>query len=105
MDRFRAEQALDAGQGPGRPLPGLGLPAPEPELAAPVGDDLVGHQDQVGERPGEVAGPSGQPAVELPADPLGHDRGHPPRRVRRLPAGRGKVPWAARILARCLAGG
>src|SRR4029450_4336444 len=78
---------------------------PEPELAAPVGDDLVGHQDQVGERPREAAGASGQPAVELPADPLGHDRGHPPRRVRRPSAGRGRVPRFARAMPRGLAGG
>jgi hypothetical protein len=82
VDGFGAEEALDACQGTGRALFGLGLLAPEPELAAPVGDDLVGHQHQMGERPGEAAGPSGQPAVELPADPLGHERGHPTQSVR-----------------------
>src|SRR4029453_16295524 len=85
---FGAEQALDAGEGAGGPLGGLGLLAPEPELAAAVGDDLVGDQDQVGEGPGGAAGPAGQPAVELPADPLGHDGGHPRRGAAGVPGRR-----------------
>src|SRR5512132_3683443 len=88
VDRFGAEEALDAGEGAGRALFGLGLLAPEAGLAAQVGNDLVGRQRQAGERSGEVAGPPGQPAVELPPDPLGHGRGHPSRRTHGAQAGR-----------------
>jgi hypothetical protein len=82
LDGFRAEEALDAGEGPGGSLGEGGFAAPEAELAALVGNDLVGDQGQVGQGPGGVAGASGQPAVELPADPLGHDGGHAGWRVR-----------------------
>jgi hypothetical protein len=81
LDGFRAEQALDAGEGPGGPLGEGGFAAPEAELAALVGNDLVRDQGQVGQGAWGVAGASGQPAVELPADPLGHDGGHAGRKV------------------------
>ena len=88
LDGFRAEEALDAGQGPGGSAGGLGFAAPEAELAALVGDHLVGDQGQVGEGAGGMAGAPGQPAVELPADPLGHDGGHAGRRVDGIPGTR-----------------
>src|SRR5215216_5301572 len=74
VDRFGAEEALDACQGPGRALFGLGLLAPEPELAATVEDDLVGGQGQAGERSGEVAGPPGRTG-RTGAGPPGGGRG------------------------------
>jgi hypothetical protein len=81
LDGFWAEQALDAGQGPGGSLGEGGFAAPEAELAALVGNDLVRDQGQAGQGARWVAAAPGQPAVELPADPLGHDGGHAGRRV------------------------
>ena len=72
-----AEQALDPGQRPGRPVAGLdgvdrpGAAGAEGELAAAGRHDLVGCQPQPGQPGGRTVGPGVQPPVELPAHPVG----------------------------------
>src|SRR4029453_4268106 len=67
LDGFGAEEALDAGEGPGGSLGEGGLAAP---------------------KAGGAAGGTGQPPLELPAAPFGHDGGHAGRRVDRAPGTR-----------------
>ena len=74
-DRLGAEHPLQADEGAAGPLGRGAVAAPEAELAAVIGMDLVGHEAQERDAGRDGAG-SGQPAVELPAHPLGeHGRG------------------------------
>ena len=72
-DGVGAEQCVHPGQRPLCPLVGLGLAAPEPELATTCRDDFVGREHQSGEPTGRPGGDRGvQPTVELPAHPIGN---------------------------------